>query len=83
MYILFPVAENMNGSAAGGELMTYNPTPNLLDFDDDIFLGATSPVTSTAGDTATTSLYNSDPLDLEDSKTSLLDSLTNDVNTSS
>ncbi|XP_046142205.1 heat shock factor protein 1-like isoform X4 [Osmia bicornis bicornis] len=76
-------AENMNGSAAGGELMTYNPTPNLLDFDDDIFLGATSPVTSTAGDTATTSLYNSDPLDLEDSKTSLLDSLTNDVNTSS
>ncbi|XP_029045692.1 heat shock factor protein 1-like isoform X1 [Osmia bicornis bicornis] len=77
------VAENMNGSAAGGELMTYNPTPNLLDFDDDIFLGATSPVTSTAGDTATTSLYNSDPLDLEDSKTSLLDSLTNDVNTSS
>lgn len=62
--------------------MAYNPTPNLLDFDDDIFLDATSPVTSTAGDTATTSLYTPGPLDLEDSKTSLLDSLTNDVNAS-
>ncbi|XP_017767349.1 PREDICTED: heat shock factor protein-like isoform X3 [Eufriesea mexicana] len=76
------VTENINGTG-GGELMAYNPTPNLLDFDDDIFLNAASPVTSTAGDTATTSLYNSDPLDLEDNKVSLLNSLTNDVNTSS
>ncbi|XP_061936071.1 heat shock factor protein 1 isoform X2 [Apis cerana] len=76
------VAENISGTS-GGELMAYNPTSNLLDFDDDIFLNATSPVTSTAGDTATTSLYTSDPLDLEDNKVSLLNSLTNDVNTSS
>ncbi|XP_076752301.1 uncharacterized protein LOC143424235 isoform X2 [Xylocopa sonorina] len=74
------VAESINGTG-GGELMAYNPTPSLLDFDDDIFLSATSP--STVDDTATTSHYNSDPLDLEDNKASLLDSLTNDVNTSS
>lgn len=79
---MFIVAENISGTS-GGELMAYNPTSNLLDFDDDIFLNATSPVTSTAGDTATTSLYTSDPLDLEDNKVSLLNSLTNDVNTSS
>ncbi|XP_043518274.1 heat shock factor protein 1-like isoform X3 [Frieseomelitta varia] len=75
------VTENINGTG-GGELMAYNPTPNLLDFDDDIFLEATSPVTSTADDTATVNFYNSDPLDLEDNKVSLLNSLTNDVNTS-
>lgn len=61
--------------------MAYNPTSNFLDFDDDIFLE--SPVTSTADDTATVNFYNSDPLDLEDNKVSLLNSLTNDVNTSS
>lgn len=62
--------------------MAYNPTQSLLDFDDDIFLGATSsPVTSTADETATTSLYT-DPIDLEDNKAALLESLTNDVNTS-
>ncbi|XP_017791384.1 PREDICTED: heat shock factor protein 1-like isoform X1 [Habropoda laboriosa] len=77
------VAENINGTGSGGELMAYNPTPNLLDFDDDIFLGATSPATNTSGDTAMSSLYTSDPLDLEDNKTSLLESLTNDVNSSS
>ncbi|XP_012148968.1 uncharacterized protein LOC100874674 isoform X3 [Megachile rotundata] len=76
------VSENINGSA-GGELMAYNPAQNLLDFDDDIFLNTTSPVTSATGDTATTSLYNSDPLDLEDSKASLLDSLSINVNSSS
>ncbi|CAK9817145.1 Heat shock factor protein [Anthophora plagiata] len=76
-------AENINGTGSGGELMAYNPTPNLLDFDDDIFLGAASPVTNASGDTAMNSLYNSDPLDLEDNKASLLDSLTNDVNSSS
>ncbi|KAF3429790.1 hypothetical protein E2986_01473 [Frieseomelitta varia] len=72
------VTENINGTG-GGELMAYNPTPNLLDFDDDIFLEATSPVTSTADDTATVNFYNSDPLDLEDNKVSLLNSLTNDT----
>ncbi|XP_076228675.1 heat shock factor protein isoform X2 [Nomia melanderi] len=74
------LADNVNGTA-GGELMAYNPTQNLLDFDDDIFFDTASPVTSTAGDTATNSLYASDPLDLEDNKASLLDSLTNDVST--
>ncbi|XP_076177819.1 heat shock factor protein isoform X2 [Ptiloglossa arizonensis] len=73
--------ENINGS--GGELMAYNPTQNLLDFDDDMmFLDPTSPVTNTTGDTSANGLYASDSIDLEDNKTSLLDSLTNDVNTS-
>ncbi|XP_033347361.1 heat shock factor protein-like isoform X4 [Bombus vosnesenskii] len=77
------VAENNNGTG-GGELMAYNPVQNFLDFDDDIFLEATSPPTSTAGgDTAIINLYSSDSLDLEDSKFSFLNSLTNDVNTSS
>ncbi|XP_050600776.1 heat shock factor protein isoform X1 [Bombus affinis] len=77
------VAENNNGTG-GGELMAYNPAQNFLDFDDDIFLEATSPPTSTAGgDTAIINLYSSDSLDLEDSKFSFLNSLTNDVNTSS
>ncbi|XP_043259854.1 heat shock factor protein-like isoform X4 [Colletes gigas] len=73
-------AENINGS--GGELMAYNPTQNLLDFDDDMmFLDATSPVTNTSGDVTANNLYTSDPLDLEDNKASLLESLRNDVNT--
>ncbi|XP_068967810.1 heat shock factor protein-like isoform X2 [Bombus flavifrons] len=77
------VAENNNGTG-GGELMAYNPVQNFLDFDDDMFLEATSPPTSTAGgDTAIINLYSSDSLDLEDSKFSFLNSLTNDVNTSS
>ncbi|XP_076281438.1 heat shock factor protein isoform X3 [Lasioglossum baleicum] len=75
-------ADNVNGTV-GGELMTYNPTQNLLDFDDDMFLDATSPATSTACDVTTNSLYGSDPLELEDNKASLLESLTNDVDTSS
>lgn len=78
---LFTIIENINGS--GGELMAYNPTQNLLDFDDDMmFLDPTSPVTNTTGDTSANGLYASDSIDLEDNKTSLLDSLTNDVNTS-
>lgn len=80
---MLTVAENNNGTG-GGELMAYNPAQNFLDFDDDIFLEATSPPTSTAGgDTAIINLYSSDSLDLEDSKFSFLNSLTNDVNTSS
>ncbi|XP_071857560.1 heat shock factor protein isoform X2 [Bombus fervidus] len=77
------VTENNNGTG-GGELMAYNPVQNFLDFDDDIFMEAASPPTSTAGgDTAVINLYSSDSLDLEDSKFSFLNSLTNDVNTSS
>ncbi|XP_076684814.1 heat shock factor protein isoform X2 [Andrena cerasifolii] len=75
------VAENIQGS--GGELMAYNSTQNLLDFDDDIFLNPSSGVTITSGDATANSLYATDPLDLEDNKASLLDSLTNDVNNSS
>ncbi|XP_015428913.1 PREDICTED: heat shock factor protein-like isoform X2 [Dufourea novaeangliae] len=75
-------ADNVNGTA-GGELMAYNPTQNLLDFDDDIFLNAASPVTSSVDDGTANSLYASDPLDMEDSKASLLASLRNVVNTSS
>lgn len=63
--------------------MAYNSTQNLLDFDDDIFLNPSSGVTITSGDATANSLYATDPLDLEDNKASLLDSLTNDVNNSS
>ncbi|KAK2580615.1 hypothetical protein KPH14_007729 [Odynerus spinipes] len=68
-----PSADTMNGGG-GGELMAYNPTPSLLDFDDDIFLGATtsSPVTNSTNDVSSNNLYTSDPLDLEDNKASLL-----------
>ncbi|XP_054014421.1 heat shock factor protein-like isoform X2 [Hylaeus anthracinus] len=71
--------ENINGN--GGELMAYNPTQNLLDFDDDMmFLDGTSP--GATADATANNLYESDPLDLDDNKASLLESLTNDVNTS-
>ncbi|KAG7199313.1 hypothetical protein KM043_018164 [Ampulex compressa] len=76
--------DSINGSG-GGELMAYNPTPSLLDFDDDIFLGGTSssPITNSSADPSN-NLYESDPLNLEDSKVSLLDSLvSNDAHTSS
>ncbi|XP_033331453.2 uncharacterized protein LOC117223334 isoform X1 [Megalopta genalis] len=76
------LVDNVNGSV-GGELMAYNPTQNLLDFDDDMFLDATSPQTSTACNASTNSLYASNSLELEDNKASLLDSLTNDVDISS
>ncbi|KAF7385036.1 hypothetical protein HZH66_012122 [Vespula vulgaris] len=47
------VADSISGNG-GGELMAYNPAPSLLDFDDDIFLGATtsSPITNSANDEA-------------------------------
>ncbi|XP_035723602.1 heat shock factor protein 1-like isoform X2 [Vespa mandarinia] len=69
------VADSISGNG-GGELMAYNPAPSLLDFDDDIFLGATtsSPITNSANDVSSSNLYASDPLDLEDNKTSLLES---------
>ncbi|XP_043493987.1 heat shock factor protein isoform X2 [Polistes fuscatus] len=69
------VADSLSGNG-GGELMAYNPAPNLLDFDDDIFLNATvaSPVNNSANDVSSSNLYASDPLDLEDSKASLLES---------
>ncbi|KAI4491317.1 hypothetical protein M0802_010250 [Mischocyttarus mexicanus] len=67
------VADSLSGNG-GGELMAYNPTSNLLDFDD-IFLNAdtASPVNS-ENDVYSSNQYTSDPLDLEDSKTSLLES---------
>ncbi|XP_014612950.1 PREDICTED: heat shock factor protein 1-like isoform X2 [Polistes canadensis] len=69
------VADSLSGNG-GGELMAYNPAPNLLDFDDDIFLNATaaSPVNNSVNDVSSSNLYASDPLDLEDSKASLLES---------
>jgi len=61
--------------------MAYNPT--LLDFDEDIFMGNSSLSTS-APDLLMNNLYtldSSDPLGLEDSKSSILDSLvTNSMN---
>ncbi|XP_076247297.1 uncharacterized protein LOC143187152 isoform X2 [Calliopsis andreniformis] len=75
------VAEN---GTSGGELMAYNSTQNLLDFDDDMFLNSSPNVNIMSGDTTTNNLYTTDSLDLEDNnKASLLESLTNDVNNSS
>ncbi|XP_046752681.1 heat shock factor protein isoform X4 [Diprion similis] len=56
----------------GGELMAYNPPQNFLDFDNDIFLGATSSLSSPLNNS--TNNYQ-DTYDLEDSKASLLESL--------
>ncbi|XP_050445716.1 heat shock factor protein isoform X4 [Cataglyphis hispanica] len=69
------LADSINGSA-GGELMTYNPTSNLLDFDDDMLLENESPSLPTASSNLSTdNLYTSDPLDPLDDKASLYDSL--------
>lgn len=63
--------------------MAYNSTQNLLDFDDDMFLNPSPGVTITPNDISANNLYSTNSLDLEDSKSSLLESLTNDVNNSS
>lgn len=58
--------------------MAYNPPQNFLDFDNDIFLGAASSLSSPL---ANTTNNDGDTYDLEDSKASLLESL-NAVNDS-
>ncbi|KAH0955207.1 hypothetical protein HN011_011007 [Eciton burchellii] len=66
---------NSINRSAPGELMAYNPT--LLDFDEDIFMGNSSLSTNTP-DLLMNNLYtldSSDPLGLEDNKSSILDSL--------
>lgn len=56
--------------------MTYNPTSNLLDFDDDMLLENESPSLPTASSNLSTdNLYTSDPLDPLDDKALLYDSL--------
>ncbi|XP_044016006.1 heat shock factor protein isoform X2 [Aphidius gifuensis] len=65
---------------AGGELMAYNPSSSLLDFSDGMFtneIDNTSPVGTTS---SLTECYNPDPLDLEDSKALLVESLLSDAN---
>ncbi|CAL1675925.1 unnamed protein product [Lasius platythorax] len=72
------IADSINGSA-GGELMAYTPTSNLLDFDDNMLLGNESSSLPTASsDLPTNNLYTadlSDALDPLDDKTLLYDSL--------
>ncbi|XP_025266254.1 heat shock factor protein 1 isoform X2 [Camponotus floridanus] len=72
------IEDSINGSA-GGELMAYNPTPNLLDFDDDMLLGNESSSLPTASsDLPMDNLYSSDltdSLDPLDDKALLYDSL--------
>ncbi|XP_063973351.1 heat shock factor protein 4-like isoform X2 [Diachasmimorpha longicaudata] len=63
----------------GGELMAYNPSPSLLEFDEDIF-GESNPMNSPDNPTSIQNLYSSDPLGLEDSKEALLEALANDNN---
>ncbi|XP_014295708.1 heat shock factor protein isoform X2 [Microplitis demolitor] len=67
-----PIGAN---GATGGELMAYTPS-NLLDFDDDMFLNTNNLGTEcTDTQNSTNEFYNQEPLDLEDSKSLLLDSL--------
>lgn len=55
--------------------MAYTPS-NLLDFDDDMFLNTNNLGTEcTDTQNSTNEFYNQEPLDLEDSKSLLLDSL--------
>ncbi|KAG8034430.1 hypothetical protein G9C98_007506 [Cotesia typhae] len=62
-------------SATGGELMTYTPS-NLLDFDDDMLLATNNLGAESAdGQNTINEFYNTDSMDLEDSKALLLDSL--------
>lgn len=62
--------------------MAYNPSSNLLDFNDDMILGNASSL-SNPSDLQMNNFYNSsDTLDIEDTKDSLLDALvTNNANT--
>lgn len=56
--------------------MAYNPIPTLMDFDDDMFLNAEiSPATNSVTDIRPSGAFSSDPLELGDSKNSILDSL--------
>ncbi|XP_033227497.1 heat shock factor protein-like isoform X2 [Belonocnema kinseyi] len=67
---------NDGSNGNNGELMAYNPIPTLMDFDDDMFLSAAiSPATNSATDIRPTGAFSSDPLELGDSKNSILDSL--------
>lgn len=71
------IADSINGSA-GGELMAYNPTPNLLDFDDDMLLENESSLPTASSDSLTNNLYTSDlseRIDSLDDKALLYDSL--------
>ncbi|XP_044595914.1 heat shock factor protein 1-like isoform X2 [Cotesia glomerata] len=61
--------------ATGGELMAYTPS-SFIDFDDDMLLAANNlGAENVDGQNITNEFYNTDSLDLEDSKASLLDSL--------
>lgn len=64
---------------AGGELMAYNPSSSILDFSEDMFteMDHTSPAGTTS---SLTECYNPDPLELEDSKALLVESLLSDAN---
>ncbi|XP_011496186.1 PREDICTED: heat shock factor protein 1-like isoform X2 [Ceratosolen solmsi marchali] len=70
------------GSSNKGELMAYNATPSLLDFDDDIFLGASSSPVPVVTDVSNTGLSN-DPLELTENKANIFDSLIAANNTNS
>ncbi|KAL0104263.1 hypothetical protein PUN28_017172 [Cardiocondyla obscurior] len=65
------ISDSANRSA-GGELMAYNPSSSLLDFDDDMLLGNAS----SSNQDLQLNLY-ADPLSLEDTKSSLFEALTN------
>lgn len=67
-----------NNPAGGGELITYNPTSNLLDFDDEMLFDVNNLATeNTPTDSDTTNAYyDTTTVDLEDSKALLYDSLT-------
>ncbi|XP_015126911.1 heat shock factor protein isoform X2 [Diachasma alloeum] len=64
-----------NTAATGGELMAYNPTSSLLDFDDDIFGVSNPSINSPVNPASIQNFYSPDPLGLEDSKGALLEAL--------
>jgi hypothetical protein len=55
--------------------MAYNATPSLLDFDDDIFLGASSSSPVPVVTDVSNSGLSNDPLELSESKANIFDSL--------
>ncbi|XP_011306045.1 heat shock factor protein-like isoform X2 [Fopius arisanus] len=64
-----------NNCLSGGELMAYNPSSNLLDFDDDIFLGS-NPANSPGIQPTSPNLYSPNDLqDIDDNKAGVLEAL--------
>lgn len=81
--ILFILVPDVNGSV-GGELMAYNPSSNIMDFDDllENCASSSSHVSSDLSANNPYAAYYPDPLNLGDAEDSIFDSIVpNDANT--